>query len=139
MEIKSEQQLVDWDPYPDISGKTPSFGDIAIRSTNSQTLIVTLPYEEGELRVEFKDVRAFLTTWDGDPDPFLTFEETALRPSDLFKVQASRWLSSDNFYLDSESSLQSSGKPWQHYCILSGERALHVAARDLIVALWVPE
>ncbi|KEO88641.1 hypothetical protein EH31_16935 [Erythrobacter longus] len=93
MEIQSEQRLIEWIPLEEASGNTPSFGDIAMQSGNYQALVVTLPYEEGSLTVEFKDVRAFMTSWDGDPNPVLTFEEAASRPADLIKIEASRWLS----------------------------------------------
>ncbi len=137
--VINEQRLVGWTPLPELQGKTPSFGDIGIHSARHQTLTVTLPYKESDLRIEFKDTRAFMTSWDGDPNPFLTFEEAASRPSDLLKVEGSRWLSSDYFSLDVESSLQTSDKAWEHFCILSGERSLHVAARDDIQTFWVAE
>lgn len=139
METQSEQQLIEWVPLEEAIGKIPSFGDIAIQSSDYQTLIVTLPYEEGNLTVKFTDVRAFMTSWDGDPNPVLTFEEAALRPGDLFKIETSRWLSETYFFLDSESSIQSSEQPWQHFCFMSGERSLHVAARDFIEASWIAE
>ena len=139
METESEQQLIEWVPLPEVSGNTPSFGDIAMQSSNHQTLIVTLPYEEGTLMIEFKDVRAFMTTWDGDPNSVLTFEEAALRPGDLFRIETSRWLSETYFFLDSESSIQTSEQPWQHFCSMSGQRSLHVAARDSIEASWTAE
>ena len=139
MKTQSTQRLIDWMPLPDLRLKTQSFGAIAIESPRQQELSVRLPYEEGVLRIEFKDARAFLTSWDGDPNPYLTFEEAAARPSDMFKVDASRWLSSDWFYLDCESSLQLSDKPWEHFCIISSERSLHVAARDEIDVQWVAE
>ena len=139
MNIKSKQRLVGWTPLTDLENKTPSFGDIAIHSSSYQSLSITLPYEEGELRIEFKDARFFMTSWDGDPNPILSLEEAASRPSDLLKIEASRWLSSAHFSLDIESSFQSSDKPWEHFCIVARERSLHVAARDDIEALWVSE
>jgi hypothetical protein len=139
METANMQRLVDWMPLPELKGKTSSFGDIVIESPCHQRLSVMLSYEDGSLRVEFKDARAFMTSWDGDPNPFLTFEEAASRPSDMCKVEASRWLSSGYFSLDIESSHRASDQPWEHFCILSGERSLHVAARDDIEALWVTE
>lgn len=126
MVIMSEQRLAGWTPLPNLEGMTPSFGDITIHSPHHQNLKVTLPYEEGELRIEFMDAR--------------TFEDAASRPGELFKVEASRWLSSAYFSLDLESSLRlTSEKPGEHFCILSGERSLRVAARDDIEALWVPQ
>jgi hypothetical protein len=137
MQQEDTQRLVAWEPTA-LDGRTPSFGDIAICSSQSQRLSVTLPFEEGHLRIEFKDARAFMTSWDGDRNPFLTFEEAASRPSDLLKVEGSRWLASC-FCLDIESSLRSSEAPWEHFCILSGERSLHVAARNDIEAVWTAQ
>jgi hypothetical protein len=139
METGNKQRLLDWVPLTELEGKTPSFGDISIDSPSQQRLSLTLPYEEGTLRIEFKDVRAFMTTWDGDRNPFLTLEEAVSRPSDMCKVEASRWLSSGYFSRDIESSLRASEMPWEHFCILSGARSVHVAARDDVEASWVAE
>jgi hypothetical protein len=135
MQPQNAQRLVAWEPA-DFDGKRPSFGDFVICSSQSHRLSVTLPFEEGDLRLVFKNARAFMTSWDGDPNPLLTFDEAASRPSDLLKVKKSRWLASF-FYLDIESSLGTSESPWEHFCILSGERSLHVAARDDIEAAWI--
>jgi hypothetical protein len=134
MHSENTQRLVAWEPT-DFNGRTPSFGDIVICSPQSQQLSVTLPFEEGDLRIEFKNARAFMSSWDGDPNPFLTIEEAASRPSDLLKVENSRWLASC-FSLDVESSLQASDAPWTHFWIVSGERSLHVAARDEVQLIW---
>lgn len=131
---ENTQRLIAWEPIA-LDGRTPSFGDIVICSPRSQQLSVTLPFEEGDLRIDFKDARAFMTSWDGDPNLFLTFEEAASRPSDLLRIEQSRWLASC-FYLDIESSHRASEAPWMHFCILSGERSLHIAARDEIEAIW---
>ena len=131
------QQLIEWNPLPELDQKASSFGDIAIVSPYHQRLSVVLEYGEGALHIEFNDVRAFMTSWDGDPDSFLTHEEAISRPSDLCKVEASRWLASGNLRLDVESSLRTSQRPWEHFYIVSGERSLHVAARDDIEASWV--
>lgn len=139
MKTQSEQQLIEWLPLAVARANTSSFGDFAVQSNDYQTLIVTLPYEEGTLTVAFKDVRAFMTKWDGDPDPVLTFDEAAQRPSDLFKVENSRWLSGAYFFFGSESSAQTSDLRWEHFCIMSGERSLHVAARDSIEASWTTQ
>jgi len=138
MTAQKKQTLIPWTPMENDVGKTPSFGDIAIESAAHQKLVVTLPYEEGKLRLQFNDVRAFMTSWDGDPNPFLTFEEGGQRPSKLLKVQESRWLASQHFYLDIESSIQSSASPWEHFYILASERSIHIAARDDIESSWMP-
>lgn len=139
MESETKQRLVDWMPLAELEGKTPSFGDISIESPSHQRLSITLPYEEGTLRIDFKDARAFMTSWDGDQNPFLTVEEAASRPNEMFKVEGSRWLSSGHFSLDIESSHRISERPWEHFCILSGERSVHVAARDNVEALWAAD
>lgn len=138
MAAEKKQTLIPWAPMEGISGRTPSFGDITMESAAYQTLVVILPYEEGKLRLRFNDVRAFMTSWDGDPNPFLTFEEARERPSELLKVEESRWLSSQHFYLDIESSIQRSESPWEHFYILASERSVHIAARDNIEASWTP-
>ena len=122
-----EQRLLAWGPVPEL--KT---GDFAMTSGSHGRLSVSLPLDEGSLTLDFHDVRAFFTKWDGDFCPFLTFEEAAGRPSDLFKVQPSRWLCSNEFYLESESSLHISDEPWEHFCVLANERSLHIAARDSV-------
>lgn len=137
MRTDTRQRLVAWVPAPEVASKAPLFGDVSIVSPEHQKLSVTLPYEEGELHLHFKDVRAFMTCWDGDPNPFLTIAEATARPSNLFKVEGSRWLSSQHFSLDIESSTRVSDAPWEHFCILSGERSLHVAARSDLQANWV--
>lgn len=137
MRTDAQQRLVDWVPAPDVTSKTPSFGDLSIISPEHQQLFVTLPYEEGKLHLHFKDVRAFVTSWDGDLNPFLTVAEATARLSNLFKGEGSRWLSSEHFSLDIESSIRASDAPWEHFCILSGERSLHVAARDDVDVTWV--
>lgn len=137
METQNVQRLVGWMPLPELEGKMPPFGDIGIESPNHQRLLVTLPYDERALLIEFRDVRAFMTSWDGDPNPFVTFEEALSRPSYLCKVEGSRWLSSSYFYLDIESSTKTTEQPWEHFYILSGERSLHIAARDDVEAAWV--
>lgn len=134
MHSDNTQRLIAWKPTS-FEGRVPSFGNIVIHSKQSQQLTVTLPFDEGNLRIEFKDARAFMTSWDGDPNPFLTFDEAATRPADLLRIEESRWLASC-FQLDIESSLQVKEAPWVHFCILSGERSLHVAARDEIEAAW---
>lgn len=134
MHSEYTQRLVAWEPI-DFGSRTPSFGDFVICSPQSQRISVTLPFEKGDLLIRFKVARAFMTSWDGDPNPFLTFDEAASRPSDLLRVEGSRWLASC-FYLDIESSLRHSEAPWMHFCILSGERSLHIAARDEIEAVW---
>lgn len=138
MTTEQMQTLVDWVPLAELDGKVSSFGDFAVDSPAHQRLSVTLPYEEGTLHLNFKDVRAFMTVWDGDPFPFIPFGESAARPSDLLKVVASRWISSGYFTLEAESSIRDSDAPWEHFWILSGARSLHVAARDDIEATWVP-
>lgn len=135
MDAEHSQQLVEWTPCAGLKDKSPKFGDIAIYSPRSQRIVVTLPFEDGDLRIEFKDARALMTSWDGDPNPFLTFEEAKSRPSDLLKIEGSRWLAS-SFHSDVESSFRSSEAAWEHFCILSGERSLHVAARDDIEVSW---
>jgi hypothetical protein len=134
MQFENTQRLVAWEPTSFV-GRTPSFGDIVIHSEHIQQLCVTLPFEEGDLQLEFKDARAFMTSWDGDPNPFLTFDEAASRPGDLLRIEGSRWLASC-FYLEIESSLQAKDDSWMHFCILSSERSLHVAARDDIEVIW---
>ncbi|CAA9525466.1 MAG: hypothetical protein AVDCRST_MAG31-1890 [uncultured Sphingomonas sp.] len=124
-------------PSQEAVGKTPSFGNIEVDSRDYQTLCVALAYKEGKLRLQFNDVRAFMTSWDGDPNPFLTFEEASSRPSDLLKVERSRWLASEHFHLDIDSS-DTSAKPWEHFYLVASERSLHVAARDDVEATWVP-
>lgn len=131
------QRLVLWTPLDGLEGKTPSFGDFQIDSPSSEKLLIILPYQEGTLRIEFNDTRAFMTSWDGDPSPFLTLEEAISRPSDLCRAEGSRWLSSEHFSLDVDSSVRASNKAWEHFCIFSAERSLHVAARDDISALWI--
>ena len=139
MESENKQRLVDWMPLAELKGKAPSFGDISIESPSHQSLSIRLPYEEGTLRIEFKDARAFMTSWDGDQNPFLTVEEAVARQSDMCKVEGSRWLSSAHFSLEIESSLRASPRPWEHFCILSGERSVHVVARDDVEASWIAE
>jgi hypothetical protein len=138
MEPENTQRLVAWKPVADLDAKTPSFGDMAVCSPQNERVVVTLLFEGSDLRIEFKDARAFMTSWDGDPNPFLAFEEAKSRPSDLLKVEGSRWLASC-FYLDIESSLRSSEAPWEHFCILSGERSRHVAARNDIEVVWTAQ
>lgn len=129
-----EQHLVEWTPHSALGGECRSFADIAIHSPEHQKLLVVLLCEEGELRIEFKDVRAFLTFWDGDPNPLLTFKETASRPANLFRIEGSCWLASDLFYLDCESSFSASEEEWRHFCIIANERSIHIAARDQVEA-----
>lgn len=135
METDQTQRLVKWQPVDGLEARIPSFGDIDICSPYSQKLVVTLPFEEGQLRIEFKHARAFMTSWDGDPNPFLTFEESVSRPNDLLMVEGSRWLASC-FNLDLESSLTVSKEAWEHFCIISGERSLHIAARNNVQSTW---
>jgi hypothetical protein len=134
---ENEQRLVAWS-IADAAGQTPSFGDMEIESPSQQKLVVTLPYEGGKLRICFNDVRSFMTSWDGDPSPFLTRDEVLSRPSELLRVEGSRWLSSGSFYLDVESSILASTNRWQHFFVLCSERSLHVAARDDIETAWTP-
>lgn len=135
MKTEQTQRLVKWQPLDGLHAKIPPFGDIDICSPHSQSLVVTLPFEERELRIEFKHARAFMTSWDGDPNPFLTFEEAVSRPGDLLMVEGSRWLASC-FSVDIESSLATSEEAWEHFCILSEERSLHIAARNIVEATW---
>lgn len=130
------QQLLSWVPCS-AEGRTPSFGDINIESASSQTLDVTLPFKEGKLIIRFNDVRAFATSWDGDPNPFLTNEEAMHRPSDLLRVERSRWLASEFFSLEVESGSRLPIGPWQHFCIIAQDRSVHIAARDDVVTNWV--
>jgi hypothetical protein len=137
MAANTEQRLVAWNPSEEAARATPSFGDIEVESPNSRTVVLTLPYEEGKLRLLFKDVRAVMTSWDGDPNPFVTFKEAAARPSALMKVEGSRWLASGHFHLDIESS-DTSVSSWEHFYALASERSVHVAARDDLEATWMP-
>ncbi|WP_426020780.1 hypothetical protein [Brevundimonas sp. DWR2-3-1b1] len=137
MAANSKQQLVPWNPNEKAARATPSYGDVELESPNCRTLILTLPYEEGKLRLLFKDVRAFMTSWDGDPNPFVTFKEAAARPSALMKVKESRWLASGHFHLDVESS-DISANAWEHFYALASERSVHVAAREDVEAAWIP-
>jgi hypothetical protein len=139
MTTKTIQRIIKWTPTREIERKTPSFGDLAISSPSHQKLTVELPYEEGTLSISFNDARAFFIEWDGDQSPFLTANEAQSRPSDLCVVLHSRWLASEWFHLDCESSAVNSGKPWMHYCVLSGERTLHVAARSEFSTQWSGE
>ena len=138
MNAITEQQLVPWSPFQDLGAGTPSFGDIEIESRACDTLVVTLPFEDGKLRLGFNDVRAFTTSWDGDPNPFITNEESAKRPSDLLKVEQSRWLASNHFNLDVESGTAVRAEPWRHFYIVAQERSLQIAARDDVEATWLP-
>jgi hypothetical protein len=115
---------------------TPSIGDIKIESPNQGTLIITLPFEEGKMLIHFKEVRAFLTRWDGDPDPYLTHDKIVERPGDLVKVEDSRWLTSENFSLDIECSRGSTTMQWEHFIVVASDRSLHIAARDRVEAIW---
>tara|TARA_R110000824_G_scaffold33596_1_gene107628 strand:+ start:151 stop:615 length:465 start_codon:yes stop_codon:yes gene_type:complete len=137
MTTTKEQRLIAWTPIDSVSGKSPSFGEVSMESPDYQTLMVTLPYDEGKLRLQFNDVRAFMTSWDGDSNPYVTFEDARGRPDDLLKVENSRWLASPHFYLDIESSIQMSEAPWEHFIILASERSIHIAARDSIEASWI--
>ena len=53
------QRLIDWQPLPELLGKTPSFGDFAMESPRQQTVSVNLPYEEGRLLEVFAAGTAF--------------------------------------------------------------------------------
>lgn len=138
MMAKTKQRLVAWSPREFAASETPYFGEIDLQSPDFQTVRLDLPCEEGKLRLLFKDVRALMTSWDGDPNPFVTFEEAAARPGPLAIVEESRWLASDSFALGVESSGVVSSKPWMHFYILADGRAVHIAARDDIEATWIP-
>ncbi len=137
MPIEEVQRLVRWLPSVEVAERTPSFGDIEIVSLDYCTLRLSLPYEEGKLLLQFNDARAFMTEWDGDPNPFLNFREAGNRTGDLFKVERSRWLASGHFNLGIEPS-RTSDQPWEHFLILASERSIHVAARENISIEWAP-
>ncbi len=82
MHSELTQRLVAWEPIS-LVGRTPSFGDFVIHREHGEQLSVKLPFEEGDLHIEFKNARGFMTSWDGDPNPFFTFEEAAPRAPDL--------------------------------------------------------
>lgn len=138
MTAKTKQRLVAWTPDEVAASETPYFGEVDLQSPDYRTVRLDLPYEEGKLRLLFKDVRALMTSWDGDPDPFVTFEEAAARPGALAIVEESRWLASDSFALGIESSGIVGSKPWVHFYILADGRSVHIAARDDVEASWVP-
>ena len=131
-----KQKLVPWEPVLQISRKTLFVEDISICSPEHQKLSVNLRFQEGDLSLHFNDTRAFWTSWDGDPNPFMTFDESSQRPSWLVKVEESRWLASEYFSLDLESSCQVSETPWEHFYILANDRSIHIAARDDLEANW---
>lgn len=131
------QKLVVWEPVPQISGITLFVEDLAINSPEHQQLKVDLSFQSGDLSLHFNDVRAFRTGWDGDPDPFMTVQESSQGPSWLTKVEESQWLASDYFALDIESSNEISELPWEHFFILASERSIHIAARDDLEAKWI--
>jgi hypothetical protein len=137
MDDTEGQRLIAWELAEGV-GQTPSFGDFELVSPKHQELSLVLFFEEGQLRVDFHDVRAFEAQWDGDTSRFFTSDELRGRPSELLRVEGSRWLASEHFTLDIESSVQGSPKRWEHFCVLASERSLHVAARDDISSVWTP-
>ncbi|AOF99001.1 hypothetical protein BSY18_246 [Blastomonas sp. RAC04] len=130
------QRLIRWTPCREAEDKAPSFGDLKISSHRHQRLAVSLPYHEGKLHLDFKDVRAFKTIWDGDADVFLTTDQSNRPEGSLFKVENSHWLWSGQFTLDIESSETCSDAPWEHFYIVSAERCLQIVARDDVETLW---
>ena len=138
MKVIASQRLVAWTPNDAAARGTPSYGDVDLQSPDYRTVRLEVPYEEGKLCLLFKDVRAVMTSWDGDPNPFVTFEEAAARPGPLMIVEGSRWLASDCFHLEVESSGVINSAPWVHFYILADERSVHIAARDPVETTWVP-
>lgn len=134
MQSGNGQRLIAWQ-LAEAIGHTPSFGDVAVFSAQAQEVSLILPFLEGEVHLKFRDARALMTSWDGDPNSFLTLEEATSRPSDLLKVENSRWLVTQ-FNQDLQSSLEFSDAPWIHFCIFSEERSIHIAARDYVDVAW---
>lgn len=135
MSSRIDQRFAAWEPAEAV-GKTPSFGEFELESVDCRTLCVTLPYEEGKLRLRFNEVRSFMTSWDGDPNPYLTWEESGARPGNLVTVEGSRWLESGFFTLEIDS-VAASALPWKHFWIVANYRSIHIAARDDIDAEWL--
>lgn len=130
------QRLIRWTPCREVADDVHSLGDFQISSHRHQRLAVSLPYHEGKLHLDFKDVRAFKTSWDGDAAAFLDTYESSRPAGTLFKVENSRWLSSSQFTLEIESSERCSDAPWEHFYIVSEERSLQIVARDDVETRW---
>lgn len=133
------QRLVSWEPSAEIRGKRTFFQEVAIVSLCHPELTVSLVSSEGRLVLSFAEVRTFMTTWVEDEGIYLTKEEAFDRPSELCKVEDSRWLAYNQLDLKNGPSSQDSEQVWEHFYIRSDERSLHVAARGDIRVTWLQE
>ena len=139
------QNAARWEPMADIP-ETPC-ADFKLKSSESGTLELTLRYSwiagnKMDLALNFSDVRAIRTHWDGDGDGPLAPEPPRCTGAHsmfiwpLLLVAPSRWLASDNFAASISIAEALAEEPWQHYRVLTLERSLDVLARGAIDGAW---
>lgn len=135
-----------WEPVPDIP-ETPC-ADFSLESDETGRLRLLLRYSwirgnQADLALDFADVRAIRTFWDGDGDG--SIYDCVPRCSGthsyylwpLQEISRSDWLGSGNFVASVEIARARGQEPWRHYRIITLERSLDILARGSISGRWI--
>lgn len=142
-----EQKALRWEPIEDLPETTCT--EVAIESARTGELRLVLRYSQivgnpdRDLVLEFSDVRAFQTRWDGD-GPRLR-EECEVPACNhprfhsawpLIQVENSPWIASEDFSVSRFFAEADGQGEWNHFRIGSEDRSVDVMARGPVSASW---
>ncbi len=126
------------------------FEDFALESAGEGGLALALRYpavgeNSTDLILEFTEVRAFRSFWDGDGDG--PWDDDPPRCSGTYEcyiwplltVQPSRWLASGQLATSQAIADGLVEEPWRHYQVITLNRSLDVIARGAVRAHWGTE
>lgn len=140
------QEAVRWEPVANIPD-TPC-ADFFFESYETGRMRLVLRYSwvrgnQADLELEFADVRAIKTFWDGDGDhpiyagaPTCSGVHSGYRWP-LLEITTSTWLRGGNFATSIAIAELRGEEAWRHYNILTLERSLDILARGSIRGEWV--
>jgi hypothetical protein len=135
-----------WEPVGGIP-QTPC-ADFTFESCEDGRLNLTLRYSwvrgnDADLVLEFAEVRALRTFWDGDGDQPRFDDPPRCLGNDnqyvwpLLIIEPSAWLRNGSFAVSIHIADSMNEQPWRHYRVLTLERSIDVLARGPVVGRWL--
>jgi hypothetical protein len=121
-----------------------------LESFEAGSLKLTLRYSwivgnSSDLMLNFPEVRAIRTFWDGDGerDQFNTEPPRCAGERvgyiwPLLEIESSRWMESSAFSTSMAIAQALGQEPWRHYQVITLERSLDILARGTVTGVWLP-